>query len=103
ALGRLTRSSGAPAEATLHLHEALQTFIAIQARFEVGRTHLDLAALAHTMGDHEATTTHLQEAYNLFTALQVPKYVARAEQCAREFGVSLPPLSVPLQITLPEQ
>jgi len=93
ALGRIVQASGSFAEAESHLREALQTFVSIQARFEVGRTYLDLAALAHVTGDRVATATHLKEAHDLFRALQVPKYVARAEQCATEFGVSLPPAS----------
>jgi hypothetical protein len=87
ALGRIAQASGSFAEAGVHLREAFQTFTSIQARFEVGRTHLDLAALAHVVGNREATATHLTEAHALFTALQVPKYVARAEQWARECGV----------------
>jgi hypothetical protein len=93
-LGRIAQTSGSLAEAESLFREALQTFVSIQARFEVSRTHLDLAALAHAAGNREAMTTHLTEAHALFRALQVPKYVARAEQCATEFGVSLPPASV---------
>jgi tetratricopeptide (TPR) repeat protein len=94
ALGRVAQASGSLTEAEMDLQEALQTFVSTQARFEVGRTHLDLAALAHAAGDQEATATHLTEAHALFRVLQVPKYVARAEQCATEFGISLPPASV---------
>ena len=93
-LDRIAQAIGSLAEAESLLREALQTFVSIRARFGVGRTHLDLAALAHAAGDREATTTHLNKAHDLFRALQVPKYVARAEQCATEFGVSLPPASV---------
>jgi len=95
ALGRIAQARGNSKEAEAYLQEALQTFVAIQARFEVGRTHLDLAALANATGNREATTTHLADAHALFTALQVPKYVARVEQWAREIGVALPPVSVP--------
>ena len=61
----------------------------IQARFEVGRTHLALAELGYVQENHEAAATHLQEAHQLFRALQVPKYVERAEQLAKEFRVPL--------------
>ena len=47
-------------EAEHHLHAALQTFAAIQARFEVGRTHLDLAMLAFR-GGRERTATEWDE------------------------------------------
>ena len=68
---------------------ALQTFTSTQGRFEVGRTHLDLATLAHAQGDVSATAMHLYEAHGLFTALQVPKYSERTAQLAREYGVTL--------------
>lgn len=87
ALGRIAQASGSLAEAETYLREALQTCTSIQTRFEAGRTHLELAALAHTTGNRETTTTHLTEAHALFTALQVPKYVARTEQRAREYGI----------------
>jgi class 3 adenylate cyclase/tetratricopeptide (TPR) repeat protein len=88
-LGRIAQAQDALAEAERHLHEALQTFATIGARFELGRTHLDLAVLGHAQGNREAVATHLKEAHDLFTALRVPKYVERAEQLSEEFGVSL--------------
>ena len=90
----IAQASSNLAQAESLLREALQTFVSTQARFDVGRTHLELATLAHAMGDREAATTHLKDAHDLFRALQVPKYVARAEQCATEFDVSLPSASV---------
>jgi hypothetical protein len=68
----------------------LQTFTAMQARFECGRTHLDLAALVHAQGQPAAAGAHLRAAHALFRALQVPVYVQRTRQCASAYGVSLP-------------
>lgn len=90
ALGRIERAQGALAEAERHFTEALQIFDLIHARFEEGRTHLDLAALAHVLGNRQDVATHLTGAHSLFTTLRVPKYVDRTEQLAREFGVRLP-------------
>jgi tetratricopeptide (TPR) repeat protein len=90
ALGRIAQASGALTEAAMHLTEALQTFAAMQARFEHARTHLDLAALAHAQGNPQAAATHLTEAHTLFQALQVPRYVELVTQCASAFGVALP-------------
>jgi tetratricopeptide (TPR) repeat protein len=89
ALGRTARVSGALAEAKTYFTEALQLFASTQDRFEVGRTHLELAILAHAQGDIRAATTHLHEAHSWFIALQVPKYIERTAQLAREYGVTL--------------
>jgi tetratricopeptide (TPR) repeat protein len=88
-LGRIAQASSASAEAETHLTAALQGFASIQARFELGRTHLTLADLAHDQGQPEATATHLTKAYALFTALQVPRYVERTVQLASAYGVIL--------------
>ena len=53
----------------------------------MGRTRLDLAALAHARDDRESTIGHLHEARMLFEAVRVPKYVERVEAVAREYGV----------------
>ena len=80
-------------EAAGHFQEALDTFTSIQSRFEAGRTHLDLAALAHVQDHQEAAATHLHTAHAVFTALQVPRYVERTEQLAGAYGVALAEVS----------
>ena len=59
----------------------------MQARFEVGRTHLALAALAQLQSNRDAITLHLSAAYHLFTALRVPVYVERTRQYASALGL----------------
>ena len=88
-LGHIAQSVGKLAAAKAHLQEALTTFHSIQARCEVARTHLDLALLAHTQGQLDTATTHLSTAYAWFKKLQVPKWVEKTEQLAREYGVTL--------------
>ncbi len=88
-LGRIAQAEGDLTEAERHFQEALRTLAAIGARFEIGRTRLDLASLAYEQGDREAAASHLTAAHSLFMALRVPKYVERAQQIAREFGVPL--------------
>ncbi|MBI2154600.1 MAG: AAA family ATPase [Candidatus Rokubacteria bacterium] len=88
-LGRIAQAQATLPEAERHLTDALQTFAAINCRFEAGRTHLDLAAVAHAQGNKDAVATHLEEARSLFQVLRVPKYVERTEQLAKEFGASL--------------
>jgi transcriptional regulator with AAA-type ATPase domain/tetratricopeptide (TPR) repeat protein len=87
ALGRIARACGALPEAEARLTEALQTFASIEARYELGRTHLDLAALAHARGDAAGAAAHLAEAGSRFTALGIPRYVARTHELAEAFGV----------------
>ena len=76
-------------EAERHLQEAVRTLSEIGARFELGRTHLDLASIARANGTDDALKSHLRKAHALFTALRVPKYVERTEQLARELGARL--------------
>jgi hypothetical protein len=61
----------------------------VEARFEVARTRLDLAALAHARGQSTACAEHLAEAHREFQALAVPRWVERAEACARDWGIVL--------------
>ena len=88
-LGRLAHNGGNLAEAATHLQASLTTFSSIQSQFQTGRTHLDLASLAHAQGNQDTVTTHLSTAYAWFKKLQVPKWVERTEQLAREYGVTL--------------
>jgi hypothetical protein len=89
-LGRCARRRGALDEARARLQTALETFATIDARFERGRTHLDMAALGQTCGDRAATTHHLTAADTLFQALQVPVYQARTVHMAQACGVVVP-------------
>ena len=88
-LGQIAHTSGALTEAHTRLGEALDTFAAIQSRFETGRTHLALAELAHAQGNREAATAHANNAYALFMALKTPRYVERTQQFASECGFVL--------------
>ena len=89
ALGRALLADGTFAEAETYLKDALQTFMSMKARFEVGRTHVVLAELAHAQTHQAATVQHLTEAHNLFRVLHVSPYVERVIQHATVFGLSL--------------
>jgi DNA-binding SARP family transcriptional activator len=82
ALGRIARAEADPAGAEASLRDALASFGAIEARFELARTHLDLADLAAEGADAGAGATHLAEARALFAALGAPRYTERAEALA---------------------
>ena len=88
-LGRIAHSRGNLAEAQAYLQAARDTFASIHSRFELARTHLDLVALAQAQGDTEAAAVHLSTARAWFIHLQVPKYIERAEQLARTYGLTL--------------
>ena len=89
ALGRLALAHGALAEVAQHLQDALQTFMATQARAESARTTLDIAILAHAQELHAQAATHLQNASTLFRNLRVPLYVQRTRDLAAAFGIAL--------------
>jgi len=84
ALGRIAREAGSPAEADGWLRQALESFHAIQAPFEVARTQIDFALLAGA-GSAEAAR-QLGEARRTFAELGVPHYVREAERLAEEMA-----------------
>lgn len=77
ALGHIASADGNPEEAETWLQEALESFRAIQARFEVGRTLLELVRA----GSGKAAA-QLDEARRIFTELRLPRYLARVERLA---------------------
>ena len=89
ALGWLALVSEACAEAEQALHDALHTFSSIHCRIEIGRTHLDLAALASLQRNLDTAIEHLRTANAWFKILQVPKWIERTEHLAHEYGVTL--------------
>jgi hypothetical protein len=89
ALGRIASARGLAAEAEEHLNAARDTFTAVHSRYELGRTYLDLAALARAQGNREAVVANLRAAHRLFRILRVDKCVALTARLARQVGVVL--------------
>ncbi|HEX6904267.1 MAG TPA: adenylate/guanylate cyclase domain-containing protein [Thermoanaerobaculia bacterium] len=87
-LGRIAVQQGEREEAETWLGKALESFDAIQAPFEIGRTRLDLA-LAGPGGDSGEAARQIREAHQLFLELGVSRYVEKAEALAGDFGVPL--------------
>jgi transcriptional regulator with AAA-type ATPase domain/predicted ATPase len=85
-LGRIDQASGRLAEADGCLHQAGETFAAIDARFELARTHLDRARLAHRRSQDEAARVHLAEARALFTVLRLQTHLERTDELAQRLG-----------------
>jgi len=86
ALGRLAASTDAVGKAAEYFRAALQTFDAMQARFESARTHLDLAELVHRQGYLKTALRHFNSAATQFQALHVPTYVERVRQRTHALG-----------------
>ena len=89
ALGRIASARGLAAEAAAHFDAARATFTAVHSRYELGRTYLDLAALARAQGNRDAVTANLRAAHRLFRLLKVDKYVGLTVHLARQLGVAL--------------
>lgn len=93
-LGRIALARGDTATAGQYLQDALHAFTAMEARYDLARTHLDLAFLAHTQSNPDTVTTHLSRAYTGFKALLAPKWAEKTEQLAQEYGVRLTEVEV---------
>jgi DNA-binding NtrC family response regulator/tetratricopeptide (TPR) repeat protein len=89
ALGHIAQARGALGDAHEHHLEALHAFESVEAAFEIARTRFDLAALAHARGQADARAVQLTEAHRQFRTLDLPRWVERAEACARDWGVPL--------------
>jgi class 3 adenylate cyclase/tetratricopeptide (TPR) repeat protein len=85
ALGKIARKGGDREAAETWLHEALDSFRAIQAPFEVGRTRLELARLAGA--GSEAAAVELGEARRIFARLRLPGYVEKVERLVADLAV----------------
>ena len=88
-LGRIELAENHVAEATRNFTEAVASLSVIGARFELARTHLDLAALARNQSDDEFRRSQLLQANRLFSELQASKYVDRTRRIGEQMGFSL--------------
>lgn len=87
AVGRIAAAAGTPDEALARLEEALDRFLKLEVPFEVARTRLDLAALAHTRGDKKKACEQLRQARAAFLSLKLPRYAERAQALAARMGI----------------
>jgi tetratricopeptide (TPR) repeat protein len=90
ALGRIAQANHDLIAAETSCTQALATFAAIPAHYELARTHLDLAAFAHAQKQPATTIHHLHEAHARFASLHIPVYMARTMALAEACGVPLP-------------
>lgn len=76
-LARIAFSEGDRAAGEPLLAASLETFTRVGAAFEVGRTHLLVAEVAHRRGETKIAADHLAEAASRFAALDVPRHKER--------------------------
>jgi tetratricopeptide (TPR) repeat protein len=84
ALGRIARAAGDRDEAEKWLTEAVESFNAIEAPFEVARTRLELALASGAGSDGAAR--QLGEARRIFRDLRLPFYVEKTDRLAGELA-----------------
>jgi tetratricopeptide (TPR) repeat protein len=90
-LGWSCRAAQAHDEARQHVERALEIFTEIDARYGVGRAHLDLAVLAHERDDGAAAATHVATARAIFEELDLPRYRERALALAATLAIDSRP------------
>jgi len=88
-LGRIERAENHMTEAARNLTEAAASLRAIGARFELARTHLDLATYAQEQGNAEFVRSQLLQANQLLSTLQAPKYIERARRLGEQMHFSV--------------
>lgn len=78
AWGILHRLDGNQAEASDRLNKALQLFQRLGARWQSGRTHLELGAVAKALGNFADAGQHTSAALALFEPMRAAPDAARA-------------------------
>jgi tetratricopeptide (TPR) repeat protein len=89
ALGRIARRTGDLSEAETYFAQTLKTLSPIPARFELARTHVDVALLASLQKETNLAAAHYQEAVRTFSALNLKCHVEHAKHLAAESGMTL--------------
>jgi hypothetical protein len=72
------------------MREALATFVAVDARAQVARTHVALADVLAARGARDAAAAELAAARELFVDMRVPRLVAQTARHAEALGLPLP-------------
>jgi class 3 adenylate cyclase/tetratricopeptide (TPR) repeat protein len=90
ALGRMARGSRDLPAAEARLREALTTFATLEVPFEVARTHLDLAELAHAQGTPVVAAREIDLAHRGFAELGLRRHQERAARLSAELALPSP-------------
>jgi len=86
-LGRIALARNELREAAKYLETASEMFTATSARFDLARTALERAKVAHACGQRADATARLQEAREGFRAVKAPRHLERTEHLARALGI----------------
>jgi class 3 adenylate cyclase/tetratricopeptide (TPR) repeat protein len=89
ALGRVARDRGDLPTAEARFQEALTTFTTLEVPFEVARTHLDRAELAHAQGAPAAALLAIEEARHGFAELGFRRYQERVARLSADLALPL--------------
>jgi transcriptional regulator with AAA-type ATPase domain/tetratricopeptide (TPR) repeat protein len=89
-LARIARAGGRLEDAARHAAEALETFRAIEARYEEARTYLELAGIDAARGERAGARDALAAARRLLKAAEVREPGRLVEDLAVKIGVSPP-------------
>ena len=90
ATGRIALAEGRLDEAEAAMRDALRTFIAVDARAQLARTHVALAEVLAARGARDAAAAELATARELFLDMRVPRMVAQTARHAEALGLPLP-------------
>ena len=85
-LGLLAHTEADLQGAAAHLTAAIGTFSSMGARYEVARTRLCMAEVAHKCGDDNAARFQLDEASTAFEVLGIPVWAERALEIDASLG-----------------
>jgi adenylate cyclase len=88
-LGRVAAATNSLDIAQMTLTRALDIFSELRARYEVARTRVDLAGLAHLSNDHSGSLSQLRKAYALYSELGARGQCERVVQLGRRLGAPL--------------
>lgn len=86
ARGIAFRLTGDLVAASKYLYEALELFGAVEMRWQVGRTHFEIAELALAQSDPASARDHFAQALSAFEAMQATPDVKRTRSALDALG-----------------
>ena len=86
AWGVAHRLAGEYSQAEARLTQALELFGRLETRWQIGRTHVELAALAESRAEPAQARAHLTQAAEAFEALEAAPALARTRAALQALG-----------------
>lgn len=88
AMGRVAATLGDRTAAAQRFGEAIETFAALGARFELARAQMERARVTCAGDDRERARRDLAQARAGFEALRVPSYVVQSDRLSEQLGTA---------------